>query len=156
MWMGTKDKLTKTKCNEGSMTSSGRSFWESPNLVRKFCVPTAEPLSPLCLLGRKMDDWRINVAKNGKQQLIGHILSGHSDLTVGKEEGIVGTTPPADHMVKVEQITIIVQTLWRDDGLQNADPLKFLHETRVRKISIHPFLPTQWCTQPEFEENRNG
>ena len=71
------------------MASGGGSFQESPNLIRKLCIPTAKPLYELylhyLLLDRKLDGGGIDVAKNGKQQLIDHILQGHGDLTARKE-----------------------------------------------------------------------
>ena len=71
------------------MASGGGSFQESPNLIKELCIPTAKPLSQLylhyLLLNRKLDGEGIDVAKSGKQQLIGHILQGHGELTARKE-----------------------------------------------------------------------
>ena len=71
------------------MVSNGGSFQESPSLIRELCIPTTKSLSQLylhyLLLDRKLDDGGIDVTKNGMQQLIGHILQGHGDLTARKE-----------------------------------------------------------------------
>ena len=71
------------------MVSNGGSFQESPSLIRELCIPTAKSLSQIylhyLLLDRKLDDEGIDVTKNGMQQLIGHILQGHGDLTARKE-----------------------------------------------------------------------
>ena len=55
-------------------------------------------------------------------------------------------------MAEVEQIVVVVQALWRDNGLQNASPLEHLYETHVRKLLINPLLLAQWCTRPKFEK----
>ena len=145
--MGTKDKLTKLKCNESSTVSDSGSFGESPNPIGKLRVPTVKPLSQLCLhdflLGRKSDVRGINIAENREQQLIGYILQSHGDLTTGKEESVSGATPPANQVSKIEQITIMGQTLRGNNGLQYIGLLKHTHKTRIEKLSIYPLLPTQ-------------
>ena len=140
--MGTKDKLTELKYNESSTVSSVRSFQERPNPVRELCVPIAKLLSQLhlhnLLLDRRLDAQGINIAKNGKQQLIGHVLQGHDDLTVGMEEGVRGATPSMGQMAKVEQIQVIVQETRGDNGFQNTSPSKGLYEPMSKSSLPHP------------------
>ena len=53
-----------------------------------------------------------------------------------------GATPPADQVVEVEQIAVMGYTLRRNYGLQYIGLLKAAHEALIRKLFVHPLLPT--------------
>lgn len=143
--MRTKDKLIESECDEGGMTSGGGGLRKSPNPIRKFCVPTAKLLCQLCLhnllLDKMLNVRGTNIAKNGKQRLIGHILQGYGDLTARKKKGVGSATPPADQMAEIIQVAIVVQELRRNDGFQDTGLLERTHKTHGGKLLFQPFLP---------------
>ena len=69
--------LHNQKHDESGTTNSGK-IGESPNPIRKFHIATTKSLAQLRFYGlltsRKPNIKRIDITKNGKQQLIGHIL----------------------------------------------------------------------------------
>ena len=127
MWAQIQNKLTEPERDEGSTESDSGSLWESLNPIRKLRVPPAKPFSQLSLygilLGRKLSITRVCIAENIDQQLVGHILQSHGDLTARKEKGVSGTTPPANQMAKIEQVTVVGQAPRKDYGFQHAGPL---------------------------------
>ena len=113
MWVRAKDKLAKSKRDEGYMTDDVRNLEKAPTQWDNFAFPLI-PFLNLASTASSSAESSMSLESTspriGSNSWFTISSQGHSDLAARKEE-MGGTAPLADQIMKFKQVSIVEQTL---------------------------------------------